>query len=135
MQPRSLLVVVLAGLVGSSSAVFAGDFCFSVGVATLVVKSFKPPRPNRCVAFKGAYFNTVPGATTGSACTNTAGNTLRVGFSLEGGNGSLVGNLNIPYPALTGGTYRYELSKAPDDVQTFTGTASGAPCPAPVPIP
>src|SRR5215212_10976165 len=108
-RPRALLVLVVAGLVGSNAAAFASDFCFNVGAGTLVVKNFKPPRPNRCTAFKGAYFNTVLGATTGSACTNTAGNTLRVGFSLEGGNGSLVGQLNIPYPSLTGGTYRYEL--------------------------
>src|SRR6185369_9532480 len=120
MKARSFATAVLVGLLGSSWTAHAGDFCFGVGVATLVVKSFRPPRPNRCTPFKGAYFNTVPGATTGSACTNTAGNTLRVGFSLEGGNGSLVGQLTLPYPSLTGGTYRYELSKAPDSVQTFT---------------
>jgi hypothetical protein len=134
MKSRWFGIAVLVGLLGSGSA-YAGDFCFSVGVATLVAKSFRPPKPNTCKAFKGAYFNTVPGATTGSACTNAAGNTLRVGFSLEGGNGSLVGQLNIPYPSLAGGTYRYELSNGPNNVQTFTGAASGAPCAAPVPIP
>jgi len=135
MKPRTFAIAALIGLLASSGTARAGDFCFGVGVATLVAKGFRPPKPNKCKLFKGAYFNNIPAAVTGSACTNAAGNTLRVGFSLESGNGSFVGQLNIPYPSLTGGTYRYELSNTPNSVQTFSGVASGAPCAAPIPVP
>jgi hypothetical protein len=135
MKSKACAIAVLVGLLGSGWTAHAGDFCFSVGIAKLVAKGFKPPKPNTCRVFKGAYFNNVAGAVTGSACTNAVGNTLRVGFSVEGGNGSLVGLLNIPYPSLTGGTFRYELSNAQSGVQTFTGAASGERCAAPVPIP
>jgi hypothetical protein len=135
MRLKSFAIAVLIGLLGSGGTAYARDFCFSVGTATLVAKGFTPPRPNKCKPFKGAYFNTVAGATSGSACTNAAGNTLRVGFSLESGLGSLVGQLTIPYPSLTGGTYRYEFSNAPNSVQTFSGPASGAPCATTIPIP
>jgi hypothetical protein len=134
MRSKSFVIAVLVGSLSWSWTAYAGDFCFTVGAVELVVKGFSPPKPGKCKAFKGAYFSTVPAATTGSACTNTAGNTLRATFSLEGGDGSLVGQINIPYPSLTGGTYRYELSKAPNSVQTFTGSASGDACAAPVPI-
>src|SRR5262245_48997529 len=74
MQRRTIASAVLVGLLSAGQAAHAADFCFFLdGLGDIVVKGFKPPKPDKCKTFKGAYFPNFGSIVNGSACTNATG--------------------------------------------------------------
>lgn len=110
------LPIAIAALVVPAAA-HARDYCFnssSVTPAVLIVaKDFKVPRRGKCrpiVGWDAGYFVFADARpASGTACLNTAGDTLHVGvtihatFSAYGTEEQLQVHMRLPYPALSGG--------------------------------
>ena len=133
---RRIFLAAVVGLLCAGTA-HAADFCIDFAAQAIVLKGFKPPKPGKCKFIKGAYFSidTLIEPQFGTACTNTAGDKMRVGMSYGYSSYSVVGTFEFPYPSMTGGTFRYTQSAVPNTVLGGVQAASGAPCAAPVPIP
>lgn len=116
--PRTILAISLAAAVLlATTTAHARDFCFnssSVAPAVLVVaKDFKLPRKGKCKPIvgwdAGSYGFAVPRPASGTACLNTAGDTLHVGVTIHAtwsesnADEPLQVHMRLPYPALTGG--------------------------------
>ena len=100
-----------------ATAAHARDFCFnssSFAPAILVVaKDFKTPRRGKCRPIvgwdAGFYAFAVTRPASGTACLNTAGDTLHVGVTIHatssdlGTDEELQVQMKLPYPALSAG--------------------------------
>lgn len=137
MKIASSVAVVFAGLSALVSTASAADFCITSDAGLFVARGFKPPNPGKCKSFtKGTYFANISGIALGAACTNSAGDTLRVTWAFDDEAGiSYHGRFDIPYPSLSGGTVTYTQAADPNTVISSTGVVtSAAPCATPVPI-
>lgn len=111
------LAVAIATLLPATTA-HARDFCFnssSFSPAILVVaKDFKTPRRGKCRPIvgwdAGFYGFAVTRPASGTACLNTAGDTLHVGVTIHatdsdlGTDDDLQVHMKLPYPALSVGS-------------------------------
>ncbi len=120
-------ILALGAFLAFASPAWATDYCFKVsGFDYLVVKGFKPPKPDKCRVFKGAYLFYGPSMASGSACTNAAGTTMRVSYS------SSASGLAVS----SGTVFRTYMDDASNYVTSSSSSVvSAAPCVSPVPIP
>jgi hypothetical protein len=105
----SMAVVALV-LAGASVAGAAG-ICFdpwapSAKPAVVVVKKNSKPSKGSCKTFSGwaSWYSASP--VTGSACLNSAGDTLRAGYTIHDvayGGVPIFVSMVLPYPSLTSG--------------------------------
>lgn len=119
----TVLAIVLAPLLAvppllAPATAQARDFCFNSSVFApvilVVAQNFKVPRRGKCkpiVGFDVGYFGFAAARpASGTACLNTAGDTLQVGITIHAVNDAIDDDeeiqlhMRIPYPALTGGT-------------------------------
>ena len=136
MQFKLSMVATFVTLALLQGDAYAADYCLELGGPMVVAKGFKPPKPGKCSVAKGAYFVAQTGTVTLSGCTNTAGDTLRVTYSTNSNGAFVVGRIDLPYPALTGGTHEYEYSSG-GGTPVYSGSAIGAssaPCTMTYPI-
>ena len=96
------------GLAGAGAA-HAGDFCLDYsaqsGTTTIVGKGFKMPKAGKCKELVG--FSTVGAATrtvAGPVCTSSDGTHATFGLTGVTGNVALYYTINLPMPAMSGGT-------------------------------
>ena len=88
----------------------AADFCinYNGGGCNYVGKNFKGPRPGKCRAWLGVGTPICFGAhnaQTGTACTASDGSNVHFTITATGvGGGPLITSIDLPLPALTGGT-------------------------------
>jgi len=110
LAPSTLAAVAFVAF--SSQAVHAADTCFTDSSSlTLVAKKFKLPSRNTCTSLQGQVYSYALGSMqpwvfTGSACTNAAGNMLRIAYSYFEHDADLNdhwGHMDIPLPAKKGG--------------------------------
>lgn len=113
-----LTIAIAFSLPVAASTAEARDFCFNSSSATpsilVVAKDFKLPRKGKCkpiVGWDAGYYGFAFGRpASGTACLNTAGDALHVGVTIHAtrtpGNADeqLQVYMDLPYPALTGGT-------------------------------
>jgi hypothetical protein len=130
-----IAAAVLAATLIVPGAVVASDLCVDIDGDYVVLQSYKPPKPGKCKPFKGAYSNNNAGAIDGSACTNSAGNTLRIVYTLLANSGNYSAYVNLPYPSLTGGSFTIVRAVNGNSVSTFSGSSSAVECPTKYPIP
>jgi len=148
MRRSSGLVLFALGLVlGTGSSAHALNFCFNPGTdapygSLAVAEKFRKPARGSCTPINGFDLVVTPGPrlVSGTACLNSAGDTLRVAYVVHGiavfgvGSGGDVNvSIILPYPALTNG-----YGRTTDPKGTFAATGSGHanPCIPPViPIP
>ena len=123
----------------------AADTCFTDSNSlTLVAKGFKLPSRNKCTAVQGqVYFfanaSMEPWVFTGAACTNAAGNMLRLAYSFFAyvdGFAYDWGHMDIPLPAKKGGNaFRSDASNPQGDAEN-DGSAAIVTCEPPtIPLP
>jgi hypothetical protein len=102
---RMVLVGMLIAPLMVSPA-YAVNYCFNLDfTGTIVVPRFRVPSKGTCKVY-GGYLPVSVDVVTITACTNTAGTALRVGYSLHPGSlGSgddgdyfFDGQMNIPLP-------------------------------------
>jgi hypothetical protein len=125
----SSFLLAVAAVFTSVVVVHAADWCFDSDGLNLVFQNFQKPGKGSCKPVLGhvASGNII----TGTACLNSDGDTLRVGYFKHGGGiDSEAGELVIPYPALTGGTASYLHLSAAGNVAD-SGPASAAICDPP----
>jgi hypothetical protein len=108
---------MFAVVVGAPSLARAGNFCFNPGTSTFttlaVAEKFKKPARGSCSPINGSDLLNGLQTDTGTACLNSAGDTLRVSYRVDYfarlAGGSIDERLPmhvhmiIPYPALAGG--------------------------------
>jgi len=105
----------------------AGDLCFDSAGAMIVAVGHKIPGAGKCKAWKGGHSN--GSVVNGSTCTTSDGATVRVGYSVAGGNSFEMGELEIPLPGLVGGSAFYTTcSGGGGGCVAHSGSASASPC-------
>jgi hypothetical protein len=115
----------------SAVAAHAADWCFDSGGVTLVAQNFAKPAKGSCKVLFGHMLSGDP--ISGTACLNSGGDTLRVGYTIHRTGFAEIGRLTIPYPALTGGSANF-INVYDAFNETGSGGASAAVCnPQPVP--
>jgi len=148
----TILALALAVSLSIASLAFvapahARDYCFnssSFSPAILVVaKDFKLPRKGKCrpiVGWDAGYFGfAATRPASGTACLNTAGDTLHVGVTihptwndLEVAD-ELQVNMKLPYPALSEGSVY--IKRASPSLSAFRGDGAAGDCGYTVTIP
>ena len=139
------LAVVLATLPATSA--HARDFCFnssSFSPAILVVaKDFKTPRRGKCrpiVGWEAGFYGfAVTRPASGTACLNTAGDTLHVGVTVHATAGDfgfadeLQVHMKLPYPALVDGSVF--IRRNDPSLTAFRGDGTAGDCGYTITIP
>jgi hypothetical protein len=122
-------------MLASAPAAYAGkDYCYDAAGFGIVAKNHKLPKAGKCSKSFDGFFGTQ--MVTGTACMNSAGTTIRVGYTIAPtGTYVEIGQMNIPFPALAGGTTNY-CGLAGSSWFCSSGSASVALCnPLSIPIP
>jgi len=135
--------VALGALVAGPARAPALDMCFDTNFRSIIVaKGYSAPSKGTCrplMGFEGhASLGGTPSLVSGTACLNSAGNTLRVAYTVYPQidptyRTVLVGQIDLPYPSLENGhAVEQDPSVGPG---FFWNTASAGPCAFPEPIP
>lgn len=119
------MAVVASLWLSAASIVEASGICFQAANHNLaVVKRYSKPSPGTCKNFAGwEGFLGFEQAVFGTACLNSAGNELRVGYTIAAyGEPDSVWML-LPYPSLMGGAATTKFgSSAPVASDAFAGS-------------
>jgi len=123
----------------------AADTCFTDSASlTLVAKGFKLPSRNKCTPVQGQVYSFAnasmePWVFTGAACTNAAGNMLRLNYSFYvyvDGFAYKWGHMDIPLPAKKGGNASESEAANPNGESKIGGGAAIVTCEPPtIPLP
>jgi hypothetical protein len=118
---RRSVVLALGLVIGSTSAANALNFCFNPGIpepypqSLAVAERFKNPTRGSCSAINGFDILSCPACegpplVVGTACLNSAGNTLRIAYTIQqaivpsfGPTRPVYVTIDLPYPALLNG--------------------------------
>jgi hypothetical protein len=102
---RSLIAVVVGLSLSAAATVEAAGICFQAGNYNLaVVKKYSRPPRGTCKNFAGwEAFSGGSQAVFGTACLNSAGTELRVGYTVAAYGEPDSVWMTLPYPSLTGG--------------------------------
>jgi hypothetical protein len=105
MKMRHVMAVVAGLWLSAAVTVDAAGICFQAGNNNLaVVKRYSKPSRGTCKNFAGweaflGSFNPI----FGTACLNSAGDQLRVGYTIAGFGAPTAVAMTLPYPSLLNG--------------------------------
>src|SRR5262245_61005389 len=86
MTKRAVLMVGMLMASLTVSPAYAVNYCFSFNwPSPIVVPRFRPPSPGTCKVY-GGYYPADEDVVTITACMNTAGTALRVGYTMHPGS-------------------------------------------------
>jgi hypothetical protein len=98
------VVLVLTPVVALAVPAHAGDTCFDVGGDLLVAENFSKPGKGNCRTVLGYYDDTPTVFVTGTACTTSSGDFLRLVWTEYGGSsGAAFRRANLLLPSMTVG--------------------------------
>jgi hypothetical protein len=96
------LVLALVPVVAVAAAAHANDACFDVGGDILVAENFSKPGKGTCRALLGYYDDNPTVFVTGTACTTSSGNFLRLVWTEYGGSsGAAFRRASLSLPSMT----------------------------------
>lgn len=124
---RYSIAAIVAFSLCSTAVADAAGICFQGGGDTLaVVKKYSKPSKGSCKNFAG-WESFIPGGETvdGTACLNSSGTVLRVGYTVSAYGLPYSVRMVIPYPSLTGGTATVQYHGAGSSAFVSVASAFG----------
>jgi hypothetical protein len=134
MRVRYLVALAAALWLSGATTVVAAGICFQADNNNLaVVKKYSPPSKGSCKNFAGwEGFLGNSDTLYGTACLNSAGDRLNVGYTIAAFSTPYAVWMTLPYPSLTGGS---ATMRHGEGLGSLTGAFAGV-CPqlfSPVP--